>query len=275
MRKLKQLILFTLSSEQDIFSWPDSFAYKNYAYLYWRLCQFSPSSIRDGVLKLCDSGEVDKIVRNNTPLYRLTSQGRDRLLSFFPISIGQRRVWDRIWRIALIKTSIKGKDKSLGRSDGLQELREARNGLRELGFKKLASSVYITPLPVSVKTKDFCLKNQFINAQIAVIESRKLIFGDDKQIAKNIWGLDLINKQYQDIISSIGKLLKAFKKKKMLSDKAKKEFSLILADYFSLLKKDPGLPKKLLEADWPGDLARERFLKLSLKAGDLEKDLKG
>lgn len=278
------MVLFVLASEEDLLSRPESFNYKDYSYLYWRLSGYEESSIRGSVLQLVATGEVDKIVRNNTPLYRLTSQGRDRLMSLFPISIGQKRVWDRIWRIALIKgvsgsslrikgSSAKKKERE-SRLGCLTDLREIRRGLRGLGFKKLSSSVYITPMPVSVKIKEFCLKNKFINAQIAVIESRRLLIGDDKQIAKNIWDLERINALYHEFIRNVNKLLKVFRQKKVLSVREKKQFSLILSTYFSLLKQDPGLPKRLLEADWPADLAQTQFLKLVGKVSELEAGLK-
>jgi len=277
MKLLKRKILFVLGSEIDFFLKSDGLEYKNYEFLYGRLLGFKPSSIRGSVLQLVKTGEVDKIIRNGTPLFRLTSQGRDRLLSFFPISIGQHKVWDGIWRIALIKKqndlSFLTDKKKIDNRRASYELRVLRRGLRSLGFKKLSRSIYITPLPISNQIKSFCLENQFFNAQIAVIESRRLIIGDNKQIAKQIWGLDQLVSAYQVVITKIDRLLSGFKEEKGLKNREKKAFSLILDLYFNLLEADPGLPKKLLSSDWPADLVKERFIKLALKVKQLEMGL--
>lgn len=265
MKVLKRKILFTLASEVDFFIKSEGFEYKPYGFIYWRLGDYQKSSIRDAVLQLVESGEIDKITRNGTPLFRLTSQGRDRLLSFFPISIGQRKVWDRIWRIAIISSKLKVQNSKL--------IRNLRRGLRKLGFKKLSRGVYLTPLPISAKLREFLLENN-LTAQIAVIESRKLLVGDDKQLAKQIWQLDSLVESYSQFVNRVKNLLSFFKKQKGLSKKEKKQFSFILNILFSLLETDPGLPKKLLPDDWPADVAREQFLKLALKIKVLENEQK-
>lgn len=277
MKLLKRKILFSLASETDFFFKPEGFEYKAYGFLYWRLADYQPSSIRDAILQLVESGEVDKIIRNGLPLFRLTSKGRDRLLSFFTISTGQKKVWDRIWRIALVRSSSRISSKSKKRKskkevkEKLKELRKLRQGLRKLGFKKLSPGVYITPLPISEKLRDFLLKESF-SAQVAVIESRKLLMADDEQLAKQIWSLNSLLEKYNQFIRRVNKLLKNLKTEKRLLKKEKKQFSLILSDFFSLLEADPGLPKKLLPDDWPLDLAKIRFLKLVERVKFLENE---
>jgi len=263
MKKLKQRILFCSAAETDFFKANLEFSYYPYSFFYWRLKQFKPSSLRDGVLQLVEANYLDKIIRNSTPLFRLTSRGRDQLLTFFPLSFGQKRVWDWIWRLALI-SSRQGKD------NHLSQLRSLRKSLRELGFKKFSRGVYLTPLPVSKEVKQLAVDDLF-KADIAVIESKKLLIGDSKQIAKKFWPVDQLVKDYLDLISKIKKMLKGLKKKKDLSNKEKNNFSLILNRLFTLLEKDPGLPKKVLPGDWPADQAKELFLKLALKISKLEK----
>ena len=269
MKLLKRKILFTLASEIDFFSRTESFNYKPYYFLYWRLAGYQESSIRNAVLQLVESGEIDKIMRNSTSLFRLTSQGRDRLLSFFPISIGQKRVWDRRWRIAIVSSS---QGSSLAKDNPSRKIRKLRKGLRKLGFKKLSRGVYLTPLPVSERLKEFLFQDNLTPHLGGVIESRRLVIGDDKQLAKQIWPLNKLGQAYNQSISRIERLLVVLRKQKRLLDKEKKQFSLILDNIFSLLAADPGLPKKLLPNDWPLDLARERFLKLAEAVKFLEND---
>ena len=105
------------------------------------------------------------------------------------------------------------------------------------------------------------LKNN-LASQVTIIESRRLIMADDKQLAKQIWQLDSLVLDYQKLISNINKLLTKLAKQKSLSNKDKNSFALILDHYFSLLSQDPGLPKKLLPHDWPQNRAKESYLKL-------------
>jgi len=279
MKLLKRLILFTLASETDFFNQSEGFEYKVYHYLYDRLTNYQQSSIRDAILQLVDSGEVDKITRNAIPLFRLTSRGRDRLLSFFTISIGQKRVWDRIWRIALLHSEKKsggGKRKADKRKQKVEDRkasRQLRRGLEKLGFKQLSRGIYVTPLPISAKLREFLLANDFLH-KLTVIESRKLLVGDDEQLANHIWQLNSLIESYTKFISRANQLLMLFKQQKSLLTKEKKAFSALLTFYFSLLEKDPGLPKKLLPADWPADLAKERFLKLGERVSELENQAK-
>ena len=275
MKLLKRKILFTLASEIDFFKINEGFEYYPYKFLYARLLNYKSSSIRDAVLQLAASGEIDKITRNKTVLFRLTAQGRSRLLYFFPISVGQKKVWDRIWRIAVIKArkTIKlGKARAGSTSEVTQsgsseveqarDFRKLRQTLRTLSFRKLSRGVYITPLPISAQLKNFLLEEK-ISVKIAVIESRRLLLGDDKQLAKQVWSLNSLLKEYQNLINQAIVLLKYIKGQKSLTSKAKKQFSLILDSYFSLLGKDPGLPVKLLPIDWPFDLVKETFLRLA------------
>ncbi len=245
MKLLKRKTLFALASETDFFSPRVDFDYYGYKFLYDRLFNYQPSSIRDACLQLVQSGELDKISRNRIAYFRLTARGREQLLSFFPQSVGQKKVWDKTWRIALIKDS-----------------RKLRVILRRMGFRKLARGVYITPLPISAKIKDLLLSGKF-SAKIAVIESRRLILGDDQQLAKQIWPLGELQQGYQNLIRESKALLTKIKSQEQLSDEVKKQFSLILNNYFSLLEQDPGLPKKLLLDDWPALEAQKLLLKLA------------
>lgn len=270
MKLLKRKILFCLASEVDFFKISEGFEYYPYKFLYPRLSNFKSSSIRDAALQLVESGEVDKIMRNKTVLFRLTAKGRDRLLSFFPISIGQKKVWDHIWRLAIVKagpldTVNKSASGVAARSSQRQgELRKLWSALKKLGFKKLSRGVYLTPLPISKQLKDLILEGKF-SVKIAVIESRRVLLGDNKQLAKQIWPLEDLEKDYKNFVNQAKTLLKKIKKQKSLTDKAKTQFFLILDFFFSLLEKDPGLPKKLLPDDWSFDLAKETCLKLANK----------
>lgn len=290
MKLLKRLILFILASEVDFFLNSEGYNYKPYEYLYWRFKGkngqgYQQSSIRDACLQLTDTGEIDKITRNEVPLFRLTSKGRDRLLSFFTISIGQKKVWDRMWRIAVIgseelggrsgirELGVRGGPRRRKTEDGrykerTKDLRKLKIELKKMGFRKLSRGIYLTPLPISARLREFLLSSNF-TAQVAVIESRRLLIGDDKQLAKQIWSLEKLILDYNVLSRLIVKLLTGFKKGKTLINKDKINIFLIYKLYFTLLSEDPGLPKKLLPNDWPLDLVKNQFLELTQRISQL------
>lgn len=256
MKILKRKILFCFTTSQDIFREKSEPNYYPYSFLYDRLLGFKSSSIRDSCQQLVGDGDLDKITRNNFTFFRLTGRGRDRLSSFFPSLPAQRKSGDASWKIAIINCSNQAKKAKAA-------LRQLRLGLIKLGFKKLTRSVYLTPLPVSQRLKDFLLERNF-SAEIAVIEAKKLVWGDDKQLANFLWSLNDLERGCQSLIRKVEALLAKIKNKKGLSQELKNQYSVLCDQYFTLLEADPGLPKSFLPASWPANLLRESFTRLSL-----------
>lgn len=253
MKLLKKKILFTLSFGTDFFKTQQNFLYYNYDFLYQRLAIFRPSSIRVACGELIKNNNIDKIIKNETPFFRLTSRGREKLLSFFPFYLRPRGKWDKTWRIVILKTA-QGNQKS--------KLRTLRTLLQDSGFRKFSRGVYLSPWPISEKIRVFLLEGAF-SAKVAVIESKNFLFMDHEQITKEIWQLNSLMNGYYKLINQIRSLLRRKNGQNSLTLKEKREFSLISDSYFSLLTKDPGLPRKLLPADWPAKLAQEAFLSLT------------
>ena len=243
MKILKRKILLALSLPVDFFKRKEGFSYQPYSYFYF-LLQFKQSSIRTAIGQLVKSGEIDKISRNNVPYFRLTGVGRARLLSFFPIALGQSRVWDGRWRI-IVNVDRKIKEPKL----------------REFGFKRLARGVFITPLPVSTQIKDFLLDKNLLG-KVILLETRRFLAPDDEKIAKKHWQLEGLVIKYAIFVKQCRRLLKRINRQKRLENRDKKEVVDLFDAYFLLLSHDPGLPKKLLADDWPGDFARKVFLKI-------------
>ena len=238
MKILKRKILLALSLPVDFFKKGEGFIYQPYNFLYF-LLRFQQGSIRDAIGQLTKSGEVGKIIRNNILYFRLTGVGRERLLSFFPISLGQSRVWDGKWKIFI------GAPRAL---------------VTEFGLRSLAKGVYMTPMPVSSQVKD-CLLRKNLLGKVIVIESRRILAGDNRHLAQKLWKLENLAKEYRSFISQCRRLLKRIKGQKGLKDRYKIKVVELFDEYFSLLSDDPGLPKKVLADDWPADFARETFLK--------------
>ncbi|HBU22128.1 TPA: hypothetical protein DEB02_04250 [Candidatus Beckwithbacteria bacterium] len=248
MRELKLKLLFSLASEQDFFRLSEGYDYRHYRHLYRLLSEFRAGSVRDAAVRLVKAGMMDKIVRNRQPLFRLTSLGRDQLLKSLPRFKGQRKVWDRIWRIVIFK--------GVGR-----DARLAARRLISLGYKRVASGVYLTPLSVSEETKELILAKTWTK-EAFVIASRRFIIGDDFELAKNLWDLDKKAQEYADFVSRAETLLKKSRRSLIALQQSKGGFKDVFDDYFRLNLTDPGLPKKLLPPDWQEEKAREVFLRL-------------
>lgn len=257
---LKKLILFTLSSEIDLFREEED-NYYSYSFLYARLKGYSSSSIRDAVLQLVDKGQVDKISKSGRVRLRLTSRGKNRLLAEFAAYKNRKKIWDNKWRIVIIrgKSRLKKPEK---RTERITNLRDLRLFLRDNSFKKYIRGVYIYPFAVSEKMREFLLNERFSNL-ITIAETSSLIVGDSKQLAKSVWSLEKLMNEYDVFIKRVDSLIINLKNKKVLKNQEKNKFSLILKEMFSLLKKDPGLPKKLLLSGWPALKARTKFLELA------------
>jgi phenylacetic acid degradation operon negative regulatory protein len=248
MRVLKKKLLFALASEVDFFLRAEGYEYKPYEFLYFRLSEFEKGSVRDAAVRLSRGGAVDRITRNGQAQFRLTGVGREKLLKSLAISRGQKRVWDRIWRTVVVE--------GLG-----EDLRLLQRKLRALGYRRVARGVYITPLAVSDKTKELLMEKTWTN-KVFVIESRRLIVGDDWQLARRLWDLDKQAGKYADFVRQAESLLKKARRNLVVLQQSNAGFKQVFDRYFWLLFSDPGLPRKLLPDDWQAEKAKELFLRL-------------
>ena len=252
MRVLKTKLLFALACEHDFLRKSEGYEYKPYEYLYFRLSEFEQGSVRDAAIRLTRSGSLDKITRGNLSSFRLTGLGREKFLEQVAVYRGQRRVWDRIWRI-VIATGIGGESRQMGRS------------LEGLGYERVARGVFVTPFSVSKETKSLILAKKW-QERAQIIESRKMVLGDDLKLARTLWKLDKIAEEYSDFVSVSGRLLKLARQNIVLLQQSKNGFKDVFDRYFYLLMMDPGLPKKLLPPDWQAEKAEELFSRLVVMA---------
>ena len=248
MRILKTKLLFALASELDFLRKSEGYEYKSYEFLYFRLAEFEKGSVRDAAVRLAREGTIDKIVRNNKAFYRLTGVGRERLLKQIPVYKGQKKVWDKTWRMVIVE--------GVGK-----QWRGLQVKLKKLGYKRVSRGVYVTPLAVSEQTKQLFLQKKWLN-KAQVIESRKLIVGDDLQMARQLWQLDQTATGYNEFVRVSDRLLKSARRNIVLLRQSKAGFKEVFDRYFSLFISDPGLPRKLLPPDWQADKAKEVFLRL-------------
>ncbi|MDZ7586541.1 MAG: PaaX family transcriptional regulator C-terminal domain-containing protein [Patescibacteria group bacterium] len=249
MKLLKKKLLFCLETVGEI-------DYQSYEFLYFRLSEYEPGSVRDAAVRLEKVGMIDKIVRNNQSHFRLTGLGKEVLLKSLQLFRGQQSVWDKIWRLVIV-------------NDTQGQSRVLESGLRNLGYKRATRGVYVTPFKVSEQTKQLFLDHQWQN-MAQIIESRRLVLGDDQQWARRLWGLDQISTAYFEFVNFSERLLKMGRKNFSLLKQSKGGFKTAFDKYFNLIVFDPGLPKKLLPPDWQADEAKELFNRLVVLAKTAE-----
>lgn len=245
MRLLKKKLLFCLDIGGDL-------EYQSYEFLYFRLVEYEPGSVRDAAIRLEKAGLIDKIVRNNQSYFRLTGLGKEQLVKSLNLFRGQQSVWDRIWRLVIV-------------NDAQGQSRVLESGLRALGYKRVTRGVYVTPFKVSGPTKQLFLDHKWQN-MAQIIESRRLVLGDDQQWARRLWKLDQTSTAYFEFVNFSERLLKMGRKNFSLLKQSKGGFKTALDKYFSLIVSDPGLPRKLLPPDWQAEEARELFNRLVVLA---------
>lgn len=191
MKLLKKKLLFCLNLGEES-------EYQSYEFLYFRLAEYEPGSVRDAAIRLEKAGMVDKIVRNNQAHFRLTGLGKEQLVKSLNLSRGQMSIWDRIWRLVIV-------------NDSQGQSRALESGLRALGYKRVTRGVYVTPFKVSERTKQLFLDHKWQN-MAQIIESRRLVLGDDQQWARRLWGLEIQAQKYADFVNFAERLLKMGRK---------------------------------------------------------------
>ncbi|HKZ35927.1 MAG TPA: PaaX family transcriptional regulator C-terminal domain-containing protein [Patescibacteria group bacterium] len=249
MKLLKKKLLFALNSQAEI-------GYHPYDFLYFRLSEFESGSVRDAVVRLEKAGAIDKLTRNNRVQMRITNLGREMLTEEIGVLNGPRKPWDGRWRIVVLN-GVKNQHHSL------------LKGLKSLSYRRVARGVYVSPLTVSNATRQLFLDKTW--TQLAqIIESRRLILGDDLQWARTLWGLDKLGREYEDFVSLADRLLKISRKNYLLLRQSKGGFKQVFDRYFYLQSADPHLPRQLLPPSWQAEAAKglfERIVVLAKTAG--------
>lgn len=238
--QLRDYLLLALAEGGDLFEdladagGLASFSYKQvYGFVPRR---YKKSYFRKSVSKMLTTGEIEKVIKNGQPYFRLTGQGERRFCRDFPILSLRKRQWDGYWRIIIFDVP----------ENKRRMRRFLRQKLLELGFGMIQWSVYLSPYDFSRDLKEFFEASGFDQFAF-VLEAKTLLVKDQKAIASKIWRLDKLNREYE-------RLLKALKK--INQNTPEEEKRKLRAWYLDILTIDPLLPQELLPADWKGEQVR-------------------
>lgn len=211
-----------------------SFSYKQlYGFVPKR---YKKSYFYKKVHQMLKTGDIEKIIKNGKPCFRLTTSSKERIRREFPLFAFQRKKWDKKWRLVIF--------------DIEEKQRKARDILRaklkELGFGKWQRSVYISPHDFAQDIREF-LESWSLTDEVFVLEANVLSLAQARALAKKVWPLVKINTQYERIIKRWEERMDKDE------DKLRKQ---IKSRYFDILSIDPLLPKELLPKDWLGEKTR-------------------
>lgn len=191
------------------------------------------TNFTSAVYRMFKTGDIEKVVKNGEPCLRLTGQGKRALIRDFPLLKLRSKKWDGLWRIVFYDIEEKRKN-----------TRQALQWqLESLGFGRLQKSVYLSPLPISEDLGEF-IEKRGLKDRVFVGVCKKLLAGDEKELAVRVWQLEKLYDRYDELRDDIDEYLVG---------EGKMNFNQLYTKFEGILLDDPLLPKELLPDWWIGD----------------------
>lgn len=229
MQRLTKKILLLLAAAMDeAVDWEKTLTSP---YLQLKFSSYKDNYFQQTVRTMLRTGEIERIVKKGEAFFRITSQGKIKLVRETPLAKRIGRKWDGKWRMVIFDIP----EISRSKRDGL------RRKLKELGFAQWQKSVYITPFDVAQDLAEY-LGNINLSEYAIALEAKKIFIGDEKEMANKLWYLDNLNLRYQEFIEEF---------------QDKKDKRGLEEEYLFILESDPCLPKELLPQPWWGERAKK------------------
>lgn len=189
------------------------------------------------ISKLLKNKKIEKIKKESSYKYRITSSGILYLQKRRFLNSLQEKKWDKKWRILIF--DIEEINKNV--RDSLRKI------IKEYGFGYLQKSVWISPYDVFQKLEKF-IQTYKLQNNIILIESKKLSI-PNQELASIVWQIDKFKLNYNQIYKNLYNIYNKRKVKKYRN--LKSEFNKIYKQLISITLKDPHLPKEFLSHKWP------------------------
>ena len=264
--KTKDILLFGLANLLDVFEEAGdpfhlmSASYKN---MYgWIPQQYKRHNFYQLVSRSYKAKFIEKVERDGKIYLRITSDGKKEIKRDFPMLSLQNKKWDKRWRIVMFDVA-----------EANKQMRERlRDKLKELGFGMLQESVFISPHDLLRDFSEFA-EGAGLKNYLYVLETHKLIVGNDCEFANKIWKLDELNDEYEDIVDEVkqgtskiensymtvnsGRGKKSDSKREKMHEQMRKVMVNIRTKWLRTIVMDPFLPKMFLPKPWYGDEAEK------------------
>ena len=259
-------MLFGLANLLDVFEEAGdpfhlmSASYKN---MYgWTPQQYKRHNFYQLVSRSYKAKFIEKVERDGKIYLRITSDGKKEIKRDFPMLSLQNKKWDKRWRIVMFDVA-----------EANKQVRERlRDKLKELGFGMLQESVFISPHDLLRDFSEFA-EGAGLKNYLYVLETHKLIVGNDCEFANKIWKLDELNDEYEDIVDEVkqgtskiensymtvnsGRGKKSDSKREKMHEQMRKVMVNIRTKWLRTIVMDPFLPKMFLPKPWYGDEAEK------------------
>ncbi len=147
------------------------------------------------------TGDIERVIKGDKVYLKLTSSGKEKNQRYFSVNSLTKK-WNRKWVIVFF--DIKEKSRSIRN--------RLCDKLRNLGFGMLRQSIWIMPLPIAKDIPEVIEAHQ-LSKSTFVLEVSHLFFGDQKELARRVWHLDVIESEYlklRDELKRINQLNESF-----------------------------------------------------------------
>lgn len=197
-------------------------------------------AVRTAVSRMVRQGWLVPVRLPGGPGYALTPRAARRLDEASARIYGRDRDgWDGRWR--LVVTS---------RADDRAARERLRGGLTFLGYAALAETTWISPRGSA--ELDALLESEGVRARRFVAEHD----GDDVGLLREAWDVDGLARAYVRWLAEAAAIVA---REPGSDEEAYAMRSRLVHEWRKFLFRDPGLPRGLLPASWPGDEAGRFF----------------
>ncbi|MCX5375283.1 PaaX family transcriptional regulator C-terminal domain-containing protein [Streptomyces sp. NBC_00091] len=143
-----------------------------------------------------------------------------------------------------------------------------RSRLARLGFGSVAPGVWIAPGQLARET-GHTLERLNLTAYVELFRGAHLGFAPTAEAVARWWDLAALAKQHEEFLDLHEPALRALQAgPEPAPEAAYRAYLLALDTWRRLPYADPGLPRELLPADWPGDRAATVFAELHSRLRD-------
>jgi phenylacetic acid degradation operon negative regulatory protein len=201
-------------------------------------------AVRTAVSRMVRQGWLDPVSLPAGPGYRLTVRGSTRLeQAASRIYRVGTPTWDGCWHLLVVE-----------HVPQRQARERVRGGLAFLGYGQLADATWVAPWPSP--EVDGLLAADGVTAE-AFTARHQPGAAPDGSLVGRAWDLDVLAQAYVDWLGTARRIVGDGSPADDRSAFATR--SELVHEWRKFLFTDPGLPRELLPADWPGDRAAEFF----------------
>ena len=236
-----------------------------YAQLYSRIPDFTPSAIRGAVSLLQRQGLVVSFQKGGKSQIRLTVVGKEMVVSSFPASLFQKKRWDERWRIIIFSGV---RDRSEGKTAAAY--RALRTTLHQAGFVPLERGVYVSPFPLEERVKRALAKSGQLGF-LTGVETRQFFLGDEREFVRQMWNLDELSKDYTKLRTRMMTALRIMKNERILTHQRKHQFYSVSKELSIILQREPGFPSQWYIHEDLSKICWKTYLQLSQAFSEKER----